>query len=573
MVFFQRRFCAIQSVILAGLLFVPTLAAAGSHNEPTLLEQPTITVQLHQPARLLQNEMLGKIADVVRSSAAWKQGWSRPEASPLLEFYRTVEQAVADPGENYADVWRRIASGQVHIEARENQGVVALIQLPSEKLLVDLLTGVGTEAGIPAAMLKKALDGNVHPVGEAFLCRQGNRLLLSDREATLKKARDRSRDFKLAGTNDSPLLHVQVDLAQVRQNPDVKKALKQPADDAGVIVLLGGWLDLVRQADELHVTLRQGDSSLDIDVQVNAGRNAISDELKAYFGGLGTGSKTDFNATPLQLPDTIFATTFARDWAKLWEQRAELVTQSAVDKLDKGQEELRKQLSVFGINFLAGDLVKSLGATHHLAIAAAEENPYDVELPEQLPAGVFAVSLRDADGFRKQVDPLFRAISLIAAFGEAKMARKSARHEGEQLSSLAFRDDAKSVAAADRQRYNFMPTWVTTKSHFIIGSRPQIVRQTIDWFKANPAAEETQSSLSEQCVERAGGSWTAVAAAVMKFQPAIRRTLALEQGLPLHEADAELARVQSILKSLESWRSETVIAAEETHIRIHLGKP
>ncbi|HUG92202.1 MAG TPA: hypothetical protein VML55_15280, partial [Planctomycetaceae bacterium] len=324
----------------------------------------------------------------------------------------------------------------------------------------------------------------------------------------------------------------------------------------------GGWLDLLRQSDQLTADLSLAERAIDLAVVFAGGRDRVTEGLTGFF------SAGDERPLPLlELPGTLYSSTWFRDYASLWENRTKLLTEAAVSKMEAGDEAIRKQFSVFKIDYAPSEMFLHVGSQFRTVVARQQSAAYRVEMDDTLPASALAVTLRDEQKFADQYVPLTRAIGLIATFEQGVSTRES-EHRGATLVGWWFRDDPQAVAAGNRVRYNFAPTYSITRGHFILGSTREIVEQVIDALDRQAA--DARDAVAQHLTERQVLSLSEVSESLRGIRESFVRGLAIGQGLTVEEAEQEFDVLAKVLAAVGRVTTESKFTDEAFEYRVRI---
>ncbi|MCH8828687.1 MAG: hypothetical protein IID45_03815 [Planctomycetes bacterium] len=404
----------------------------------------------------------------------------------------------------------------------------------------------------------------------------GNRFLFTNREQRLRRMLDQITDA--AGGKDSPRsgkaasatprLRLQLDFRALRQIPDVKKALKMPSSNAGLVAFLGGWLDLLRRGDRLDVVLSFRERCLDLKLSVPISPQNATTGVRGFFAE----SAHESAAPLLKLPGTIYTASWYRDYRSLWRNRKKLLAADSVEKLEKGEKQLRDQLAVIGAKALPSRIISELGPHFRIAAVRRKQSQYRFPSKSRLPAFVLAVDLHNETAFRDKVMPLLRGIGFILAVGEAKMLARKSNYRGGELTSLRFRDDPVSASTGNKIRFQFTPTYCITRGHFIVGSTESVVKQTIDELhRQSKQSRSRTDSARVATTEIQQLSFIEMANAVRDYRGPVARTLALNLGLRMTEANAELEILARALRHLGTANVRVTRSKQSFEYRITIG--
>jgi hypothetical protein len=410
-------------------------------------------------------------------------------------------------------------------------------------------------------------------VEKSYIAIVGNRLVAASHEADGKRIIDQLLKQTAADQPKAsqPSITLHVDMETVLKIPGVNKAYQRPAEDAGQVALLGGWMDVLANTDRLTANLAWPENTGEIHLKLTANNVDASAPLPGFF----VQSPSDSLAPLLDPPGTIYSASWFRDYAALWNQRAELLTKPVLEKMEKGDADVKQQFSVFGVSFTPSELFKQLGTQFRVVLARADKTEYRVELDNRLPQAAVCISLRDEQVFLAQAEPLSRAIGLITAFGEAKMLTKTSEHAQAKLKGLWFRDDEKAAGQGNRVRYNFNPTWTVAREHFILGSTRDIVAKVIDELDRQTAdsTKSTANSLaSTRITDRQLLSFPQFGEALNDFREALLEGSALDRGLSLSDALTEFQLAKDALGALGRLTTQAAFTEQGFEYQIKIGE-
>ena len=557
-----------------------------------LPEQPLAVVEIHRPARLFESPLVQQVRDELQHSREVAIRLEAPEFDRVRQARRFLKAAT---GVEWAEAVDRLTAGGIllAVTAGEPAKFMAVVTAADADFLEQFVAGTREQvlARVPEAFRAAVFIADEHAghttwrVGRAWYAVVGRRLILANDGDLLNSTLDRVKaagaepggeradaaeaDASLARlpaedvANDGSLLRISVDLDTLRKRSDLEKALRLPAEDAGAVAFFGGWLDLLRRSERVTADLSLTDRALDLAVSFAGGRERVTEGLAGFFA-TGDGERP---LPLLELPGTLYSSTWFRDYASLWEHRAKLLTESAVQKMEEGDEAIRKQFSVFKIDYAPSEMFLQLGRQFRVVVARQEQSAYRVDVSDKLPASALAVTLRDEQKFAEQYVPLTRAIGLIATFEQGVTTRES-EHRGAKLVGWWFRDDPEAVAAGNRARYNFAPTYSITRGHFIIGSTRRIVEQVIDAL--DQQAADGAEALAQYVTERQVLSLSEIAASLRGIRDSFTRSLAIDQGLTVEEAEQEFEVLAKVVAALGRVTAESKFTDDAFEYRLRI---
>jgi hypothetical protein len=553
-------------------LVLPLSAKAGEAFERKLLHPEAVFVlEVQKPLDWAKHPTLNRVWSAISQTRQVKNALETPEFQRVLAARDFLQSA---SGQEWHKALAELTQGGiwVGVTPKPNERATLIIAAANaeawtklESSLLSTLKSLGQEP--PAS--KSYRDIKTYRIEKSSFAIVGHRLIAASDEADLKRMIDElvkhANAEPAVSTNGPPSFSLAVDWKTVRKLPDLQKAYARPSSDAGQVALLGGWLDVLGSTDRLTANLSWPENSTEIVLNLTA----IGVDADVPLFGFFAQSPNDVLAPLLDPPGTIYSASWFRDYAALWDQRADVLTKESVEKMEKGDQDVRQQFSVFGVNYTPSEFFKQMGTEFRVVLARADKTDYRVELENRLPAAAVCVSLRDEEAFLKQAEPLSRAFGLIAAFGEAKMLTKTSEHSQAKLKGFWFRDDEKAAEKGNRLRYNFNPTWTVAREHFIFGSTRDIVAKVIDELDRQAAEPETALT-SLRVTDRQLVSFTELSQSLTDFREALLEGTALDRGFRLSDAITELNLAQDAINALGRLTTEAAFTEQGFEYQIKL---
>ncbi len=562
-------------LIFLGMVLPLSLRAEEARERELLHPDAVFVLEVQKPLDWAKHPLLNQVYSAVTESRQLKSVLETPEFQRVLaarDFLQTAS------GQEWDKALSQMTAGGVWlgVTPKPNERATLIISAANpdvwtqlESALLSTLKSLGQEPP-PSETYR---DIKSYRVEKSFIAVVGHRLVAASHEADLKRMIDELLKQPATGpmaAEAQPSFTLMVDWKTVRKLPGLAKAYERPSSDAAQVAIFGGWLDVLGSTERLTASLSWPEKSSEILLNLTASPVDADAPLAGFFAQ----SPSDALAPFLDPPGTIYSASWFRDYRALWDHRADVLTEESVQKMEKGDSDVRQQFSVFGVAFTPSELFKALGTEFRVVLARSEKTEYRVELENRLPAAALCVSLRDEEAFLKQAEPLSRAIGLLTAFGEVKMLTKTTEHAKAQLKGLWFRDDEKAAGEGNRVRYNFNPTWTVAREHFIMGSTRDIVAKVIDELDRQMALPESAletALISRRITDRQVLSFTEFGIALVDFREAILAGTALRRGFPLPEAITEFEFGKDAISALGRLTTEAAFTEQgfEYQIKLH----
>ncbi|MHB1557345.1 MAG: hypothetical protein ACYC61_07685 [Isosphaeraceae bacterium] len=329
------------------------------------------------------------------------------------------------------------------------------------------------------------------------------RLVVANSKPGLESLVDRvekSGASAVAGASSSPntgapvVLRGHLDLARLRKL-DPKKFTLPARPDTGVMLFFGSWYETLKQAAAVDATVRWSGTELaaDLDLPLAGGDRPAA--VKGYLPGQG-----EHPAPPLHPPGTIASLSLWRDWATIWEARADLLPPETVQGLAQF-DTLAGQF--FGAREFGPDVLGAFDPHWRLVIAQQDYAAMKPAPDTKLPAFAVVAELGSSqENFADRLKVAFQAIIGISNVDAAQkraaaLELGSENVDGIPMTTTKFILSTKSTSPDEpgAQRYNYSPSIAHVGRYFILSSSAGLARSLIRELKADSdAGKESQKS-------------------------------------------------------------------------------
>lgn len=574
-----------RSIALLALLLVgaaESFAAEESTNAGLLPADDMIRLEAPNGTSLLKHRLIEGIRREIIASAQWKTAQSSPQFDRLRLIGRLIEKAT---GEDWNSGLQQLTAGGIAasfspgtplgppLPRGETGGLTLVI---SAKDAATMRRFVDTVRDFVKSRLPEQQREHVFvpvsknsleytKVGAAAYAVIGSRLIVGSTEDRLTAALRKLQAAKSRadGPAKSTALRVTFDLRQLRKLPGLKKALQFPAKDPGQVAIFGGWMALLRRGKTITAQVDTAGESLKVRLRTDVKDANITKGLRGFFAN----GQSRSAAPLLELPETIYAASWYRDYQSLWDNRRSLVTAKVAKKLEEGDDTVRQQFSVIGAKAAPSRMFSLAGPHFRVAVTRQIDSGYKVKLPSKLPAAVLVAGLKDEEAFRREVVPFFKGLGLILAFEQKLLTRKS-KYKDAELTTLRYSDDEVSATKGNRIRYNFATTYTITRGHLIAGTTPGIVRRAIDELDRQAKASTNPKT---HVTELQHINLKNAITAVNDFEWEAVRGLVLRAGFKIDAAKGELNVLKRILHHIGEVRTHAGFDKQGFVYRIYFG--
>ena len=349
---------------------------------------------------------------------------------------------------------------------------------------------------------------------------------------------------------------------------DPKKFTLPERGNTGIVLLFGSWYEALRQAQEIEGSVRWTDTELGATLVVPVSKQGRPATVKGYLPDGSHG-----NAPLLHPPGTIASLSLWRDWATIWESRAELFDPETVQgfaKLD----------SVAG-QFLGGrefgpDVLAAFDRHWRLVVADQDYRELQVEPDPKIPAFALVAELNAPDDdFASRLKIAFQSIVAISNVDAAQkkapvMELGSENVEGVTIATTRFLVPRTSAPASEQalQRYNFTPAAGQVGKYFILSSSTGLARALVKELKTANGLKASGAEEKATITVEADGS--AVARYLERNRSRMVMQSMLKQGETKEKAEQRVGLYLELLRYLGHGRLVAHDLPDATRFQVKL---
>lgn len=590
-----------------GWLFLLSAAVAGpargERPEPAdvsrwVANDAVIYVEVTRPADLIDRLADERVQKPLRTLPKVREAL---EGAPFQKFEMVAKQVSERLGMPWDKALRALTGGGVVFAVEATQGQapnVFLIATPtdlellrkSQEVFLDLARKFAEEQGQSDPIQSREYRGvtgyQIGPKAAYGIVK--DRLVVVDRSETGKMVVDRMLDglgdakpiaeaddwkARKAAVKPDALAWGLARMDRLRRiDPNRFKA--QERKDTGQVILLGGWVDAVRNAPGIGASLTWTGEKLAAEVSLPVRSGGRPDAEKGFVPSKAGG------APALALPPgTIASLSLWRDYSTVWESRADLLPPESV----QGLAQLDGVAGQFfgGRDFGTG-VLGALTSDWRLIVALQDPKTLDPTPDVKLPAFALVVDIKPDDvDFAQRLKVAFQSFVGLVNIGAAQsksppLELGSETFEGTTIAtsrylppapaSLTDKKQDKPAKGAVHVRHNFSPSAAQVGNHFILGSSVGITRALVTAMKSpgtrldTTLAVEADGATLAQLIER------------NRTQLVMRNML--EKGHDKDQAEAEIGLLSALAKHLGRGRLSIQDAPDATTLNLDftLGK-
>ena len=294
-------------------------------------------------------------------------------------------------------------------------------------------------------------------------------------------------------TTDHVILRGHVDLERLRKI-DPKKFTLPAKPDTGVVFLFGSWYEALKQAGAIDATVRWSDTELAADVELPLPADSRPATVKGFLPGPKEGV-----APPLRPPGTIASLSLWRDWATIWESRADLFSPETVQGFAQ-LDTLAGQF--FGGREFGADVLGAFDPHWRLVVAQQDYAAMKPAPDVKFPAFAIVAELNGSqDDFAERLKVAFQAFVGISNVDAAQKKAAALELGSEEVDGVTHRDHevhglaegGRPRSEPGRQRYNYSPSVAQVGRYFIFSSSVGLARALVKELKSAEASGKEQA--------------------------------------------------------------------------------
>jgi hypothetical protein len=461
-------------------------------------ERPAISLEIPHPALVIDRIMSPRIQRSLDLLPQYRQFRDGPQFRQLQAVVNLVAGRLGMPWDR---ALRELTGGGVSARAFAEPGRqprLEVVVTARDPKLLERLNTVLLELARQDAATKKAPDpvrtteyrGTVvHVLGDGKTLSYAivsGRLAIASASGDLERLIDRLR---AEGPRPTPpgdadvLLRGHVDLERLRK-ADPKKYTLPEKPDPGVVFLFGSWYDALKHAGAIDARLRWSDTELAADLELPLPQKARPASVKGYLPDPGQGP-----LPPLAPPGTIASLSLWRDFATIWESRAELFAPEVVQGF--------AQLDTIAGQFVGGrefgaDVLGAFDPHWRLVVARQDDAALKPAPDRKLPAFALVAELNGSqDDFAARLKIAFQTLVAITNVESAQkkgpvLELGSEVVDGVTIATTKYLVSKQAASSSEpgADRYNYSPSVAQVGRYFVLSSSTGLARSLVKELKA-----------------------------------------------------------------------------------------
>jgi len=265
---------------------------------------------------------------------------------------------------------------------------------------------------------------------------------------------------------------------------DPKRFMPSDKPDTGAVFLFGSWLEAIKKAPSLAASIRWSTKELGATLELPVPKGGRPATLKGFVPGPVQGT-----APLIQPPGTIASLSLWRDWATIWESRADLFSPEVVQgfaQLDTVAGQF------FGAQEFGPDVLGAFGPHWRLVVARQDDASLKLKPDVKLPAFAVIADLNEADGeFPQRLKAAYQTFVGLSNIDAAQKKAQPLELGSEEVLGVTLatsrymppRGGMPASGTAVDTRYNFSPATAQVGHYFILSSSVGLARDLIKQLK------------------------------------------------------------------------------------------
>jgi hypothetical protein len=572
------------------LAFTTRLSAVEQAAE--LLPASTVLyVEIAQPAATMETILTHPIAGKVREHEAYQQATKSPKYKQFQTILKFIE---AQLEMDWKQAVGKLTDGGVCFAVdAETEGVAIIFQAESAEALEKIKTKVMQLARQDAENKGKEDPYEEHAYREVPVFKTGkgvfatydNWLVVVNKPDLGRHILDALLDDPQASLADQPLFQqarnsaqnqivwAYANLESLRSAGVAKDLFRGKTDEPGGELILGGVLEILKQASYVTAALDGLPDNLQLSVSLPFQADWISEEREHYFGPGGKGSITSIRTAG----ESIASLSVYRDVSQMWLRAGDLFNAEVNDGFAKADATLT---TLFSGKDFGEDILGSLSPELQIVVARQSFTEGQPVPDIKLPGFALVARMKNAEQTRPEFRRLFMSfigfLNIVAGSekGRAQLDLQMESLDSGELISTRFVPPAGSQPDEETNiSYNFTPSVAFQDDLFILSSSSRLARELLS---APERPIETKS---------ASGKAARVNLALNLSARGIRQSLEdnrehlvaqniLKKGQSPQEAEREIGTLFELLKLVESAGLRVLTTDEtfEAHINVKFAR-
>jgi hypothetical protein len=339
-----------------------------------------------------------------------------------------------------------------------------------------------------------------------------------------------------------------VNMETLRKTPGGKEFFS--TKQAALTVIAGPFLDLARRSPFVCAGLYPREHGFRLSLRMPRGREGMPAELSALLPPAG-----EPGSRPVLTPDgVLYSSSYFMDLRKLWENRAKLLDEKQLKKL----EEFDKNSGRFLAGTRMNQLLTDAGPYQRIVVAHPAQSGYKTKPAQYIPAFAFVLEMREPESFSKRAETILRGAALLATT-QVPLTLVEEKQGQRRIIGYRFREAAKFKRDPNGIRFNFSPCFVALGNQFVVCSTLELCHQLVDLLEKEAASPKLAASPPVQTRIYASGA----AALLNTFKDRLFTQTILEQAIPPERAKEQVQAFTDWVRRLGTFQEKAVYGPKD----------
>jgi hypothetical protein len=375
------------------------------------------------------------------------------------------------------------------------------------------------------------------------------------------------RQGPMARDDAHVILRGHVDVERLKKL-DPKKYTLPARPNTGVVFLFGSWYEALKRARSLDAAIRWSETELSADVDLGLPGDARPASVQGFVPGLQQGA-----LSPLRPPGTIASLSLWRDWATIWESRADLLAPEVVQGLAQF-DTLAGQF--FGGREFGSDVLGAFDPHWRLVVAQQDHASMKPAPDLKLPAFAIVAELNGSqEDFAARLKIAFQSIVAISNVESAQKKGPVFELGSEVVEGITIATTkylvprrAESASEPGATRYNYSPSIAQVGRYFIFSSSTGLARSLVEELKAGTAPGKDRKDEPATFTVEADGP--ELARLLDQNRSRMVMQTMLGQGETKQDAERRAGQIVDLVRYLGHGRLVVADTADRTRLELKL---
>jgi hypothetical protein len=322
------------------------------------------------------------------------------------------------------------------------------------------------------------------------------------------------------------------------------------ANKLALTIVAGPFFDIAERSPFACAGLYPRERGFALSFRMPRGRNGMPPELSALLPPAGEPGSRPL-LTP---PGVLYSSSYSLDLGKLWENRAKLLNEQQLKKL----EEFDKNSGRFLAGTRMSQLLTEAGPYQRFVATHQAQSGYKGKPEQVIPAFALVLEMRQPETFSKRAETILRGAALLATT-KVPLTLVEEKHGEGRIVGYRFREDRLLKGDPNGIRFNFSPCFATVGNQFVVCSTLELCHQLIDLLEKEAAGPKLAASPPVQARFYASGG----AALLNTIKDRLFTRTILEQAIPPERAKEQVQAFTDWVRRLGVFQERAIYGPQD----------